>query len=299
MGVQPDFHSNPLLRFAHRTDGETEIYFVANPEERSLSARCTFRVEGRQPELWDPVQGGTGYLTAFRSADGRTTLDLNFEPHQSFFIIFRNSAGKTGGGRNFPRLESVAEISGEWKVFFDTRGGGPGDVTFSRLEDWTRRPEPGIRYYSGTVTYHTTFDLPRALARSARDLRNSLSRIWLDLGTVKNLANVRLNGRELGVVWCAPWRVDIGSAMKRKGNLLEITVANLWPNRLIGDEKQPPDAEYGKSGGLLRMPGWVTGNEARPSTGRYAFSTWKHFTGDSPLLPSGLLGPVRLFRSYR
>jgi hypothetical protein len=299
MGVPPDFDSDPLLRFTHRRDGKTEIYFLANPEERAFSARCTFRADGRQPELWDPVQGETRYLTDYRSADGRTTLDLSFEPHQSFFIIFRNPAGKTTGGRTFRRLETVAEIKGEWKVSFDKKWGGPGEVLFSRLEDWTQRPEEGIRYYSGAARYRSTFDLPNTLARSARDFRNSLSRVWLDLGTVKNLASVRLNGRELGVVWCAPWRVDISGAVKQKENLLEITVANLWPNRLIGDERQPPDAEYGKNGGLLRVPGWVTGNEARPSTGRYAFSTWKHFTGDSPLLPSGLLGPVRLFRSNR
>lgn len=149
-------------------------------------------------------------------------------------------------------------------------------------------------YYSGTAVYRTTFDLASPLRRSVHGaLRRSL---WLDLGTVKNLAGVRLNGHDLGVLWCAPWRVNIGDFVKGAGNQLEIRVANLWPNRLIGDEKQPPDAEYGKSGALLRVPPWVTGKEPRPSTGRYAFATWKHFSADSPLLPSGLLGPVRLLQ---
>jgi hypothetical protein len=122
------------------------------------------------------------------------------------------------------------------------------------------------------------------------------ARLWLDLGKVFNMARVRLNGHDLGVLWCAPWRVDITDAVQKSGNKLEIEVANLWPNRLIGDEFQPPDAEYGKNGNLLRWPDWLLKNEPRPSKGRYTFATWRHFTKDSPLLPSGLLGPVQIFR---
>ena len=120
------------------------------------------------------------------------------------------------------------------------------------------------------------------------------ARWWLDLGVVKNMARVSLNGRDLGVVWCAPWRVEITAAVRPQGNRLEITVANLWPNRLIGDEQLPPDCEYGKEGNLLRWPDWFLKGEPRPSPSRRAFSTWKHFDKDSPLLPSGLLGPVTL-----
>jgi len=294
MGVAEDFSSTHTLRYAHRKDEKTEIYFVANPEERSFTARCTFRVDGFQPELWDPLQGETRPLVASTSSQGRTTLDLSFEPYQSFFILFRTPRGPSAARRNFPRLEAIREIPGEWKVSFDTAWGGPAEAAFAHLEDWTSRPEEGIKYYSGVATYRTTFDLPAALARSAGELR-----LWLDLGTVKNLASVRMNGRELGVLWCAPWRVEISGVVKRKGNELEIAVANLWPNRLIGDERKPAEAAYGKDGRLLRVPDWVTGKEARPATGRYTFATWKHYTADSPLLPSGLLGPVRLCRSRR
>jgi hypothetical protein len=294
MGVQEDFSSAPKLRYIHRRDGGTEIYFVANPADSTISARCTFHVVGKQPELWDPVTAKTRALTSFQSRDGGTSLDLDFQPYQSFFIIFRKNGAAATGTSNSPRLRTAMEISGEWKVFFDTKMGGPGEVRFSSLADWTRRPEEGIMYYSGTAVYRTTFDLASPLRRSVHgDLRRSL---WLDLGTVKNLAGVRLNGHDLGVLWCAPWRVNIGDFVKGAGNQLEIRVANLWPNRLIGDEKQPPDAEYGKSGALLRVPPWVTGKEPRPSTGRYAFAAWKHFSADSPLLPSGLLGPVRLLQ---
>ncbi len=290
MGVPEDFSSAPPLRYTHRRDGQTEIYFVANPEDRAFAARCAFRISGLQPELWDPLTGQTRILTVEGVEKDRTTLDLRFEPHQSFFVIFRNPVGTSDGRRNFPLPDSVAEIGGEWRVSFDPRNGGPNEAVFSHLDDWSMRPEEGIRYYSGTATYRKNFSLPKDVSRSG---------LWLDLGTVKNLASVRLNGRELGVLWCAPWRVDISEVVRRENNRLEIRVANLWPNRLIGDEKQPPDAEYGKSGGLLRVPEWVIKKEPRPSAGRFAFSTWKHFTGDSPLLPSGLLGPVRLLRSPR
>jgi hypothetical protein len=114
---------------------------------------------------------------------------------------------------------------------------------------------------------------------------------------VKNLARVRLNGHELGTLWCAPWRLDITDFVKSNGNNLEIAVVNLWPNRLIGDEQLPSDVEYGKDGRIARIPEWVVKNESRPSAGRLAFATWQHFTKDSPLLPSGLLGPVQILRS--
>jgi hypothetical protein len=190
----------------------------------------------------------------------------------------------------------LSELSGSWEVSFDPRWGGPAKKAFVRLEDWSKRPEEGIKYYSGTAIYRKTFDLPKV----AGNLRSRLSpsqRLWIDLGIVKNLARVQLNGHELGTLWCAPWRVDITDVVKPIGNTLEIAVVNLWPNRLIGDEQLPQDAEFGERGNILRMPEWVLKNEPRPSTGRYAFTTWRHFTKDSELLPSGLMGPVQILRS--
>ena len=149
-------------------------------------------------------------------------------------------------------------MSGPWNVSFDPKWGGPDNVTFETLEDWSKRQEDGIRFYSGTAIYRKTFDAPSLPGGQ---------RIYLDLGTVKNLARVRLNGQDLGVVWCAPWRVDITGAVKAQGQPLEIAVANLWPNRLIGDQSLPPEK-------------------------RLTWTTWNPFTKDSPLLESGLLGPV-------
>ncbi len=232
---------------------------MANPEPRAVDATAVFRLSGLNPELWDPLEGTTRGLAGYSVSDGRTSVPLRFEPHQSFFIVFRNAAPPASSvdpaaasAANFPVPIEIAALEGPWDVAFDPKWGGPEKITFESLDDWSRRPEAGIRYYSGTATYAKTFDLPGAVADAAKS-----GRVWLDLGTVKNIAGVRLNGRDLGVVWCDPWRVEITEVVKPAGNRLEIRVANLWPNRLIGDEQEPPDAEYAKGGNLARWPDWM------------------------------------------
>jgi hypothetical protein len=295
MSVGPDLLSDAPLRWTHRRDGGAEIYFVADPEDQTLETTVSFRVSGKRPELWDPVTGKIRKLGGFDERDGRTSLHLRFEPYRSFFIVFEENAPISGqadeaiGGES-PALAEAAVIPGPWEVSFDPAWGGPEKAVFEDLDDWSARPEEGIRYYSGTAVYRKTFDLPQRTSSRGE-------RFWLDLGEVKNIASVRLNGRDLGVVWCDPWRVDITDAVRKKGNRLEVRVANLWPNRLIGDEREPPDAEYARNGRLVRWPDWLLRAEPRPSAGRYAFATWKHFSADSPLLPSGLIGPVRLLSS--
>jgi len=159
-------------------------------------------------------------------------------------------------------MKEQEQIAGPWEVSFDPKWGGPQRVVFEKLDDWTKRPEPGIKFYSGTATYRKTFDLPKTIGESSRP-------VYLDLGRVENLAAVRLNGKDLGVVWTAPWQVDITAVMKPTGNKLEIDVVNLWPNRLIGDAA----AGAGK---------------------RFTVTNVKTYKKDSPLLESGLLGPVTL-----
>jgi hypothetical protein len=297
LDVPPDFESDETLRYAHRRDGETDIYFVANPENRLLAATCVFRVSGKRPELWDAVSGKIRDLPAFTALGRRTSVPMRLEPHQSFFVVFRKpvEGGATpvrdeGVEANFRVLVESGTVGGPWEVSFDPKWGGPEKAVFEELDDWSLSAEEGIRYYSGEATYRKVFDLPPAAGSGVS------ARLWLDLGQVEIIARVRLNGRDLGVVWCAPWRVDISKAAKPKGDRLEITVANLWPNRLIGDERLPADCEYGRRGNLVRWPEWLLKGEPRPSSGRYTFASWKHFDGDSPLLPSGLLGPVRIMR---
>jgi hypothetical protein len=298
MSVPPDFASGVPLRWIHRRDGGTEIYFVVNPEARSIETTAVFRVSGLGPEIWDPLEGTSRRLSGYSVTDGRTSVRLKLEPRQSYFVIFREPAspapgsdpGSSAAGLDFPALSEVATLEGPWDVSFDPAWGGPERITFPSLDDWSLRPENGIKHYSGQAVYHKTFDLPPDAATAGGSLR----RVWLDLGTVKAIASVRLNGRDIGVVWCDPWRAEITDDVKQGGNRLEVRVANLWPNRLIGDEREPPDAEYGPGGNLARWPSWLLESRPRPSSGRFTFATWKHYTKDSPLLPSGLLGPVRI-----
>jgi hypothetical protein len=259
--LPPDFSADGPIRFTHRRDGDAEIYFVANRETNAVEANCAFRVAGKQPELFDPLTGETRALPQFSEADGRTKISLRFEPEQSYFIVFRQPASPAKiAALNFPTLKPAVELTGAWDVHFNRRWGGPARVTFDSLDDWSQRPESGIKFYSGTAVYRKTFEAPTLV---------SGQKYFLELGEVKNLARVKLNGRDLGVVWCAPWRVDTGDALKAGSNELEIEVANLWPNRLIGDLSLPADK-------------------------RLTWTTRNPFKKNSPLLSSGLLGPVCL-----
>ena len=274
------------VKSIHRTNNDAHVFFAAHAGSGG-QALCTFAVDGMQPELWDPVRGTMRNLTDFRQDDGETTVPLEFAPAQSWLVVFRKKAVQPKELRaNFPELKPAAEIAGPWEVRFDPKWGGPERTTFNQLDDWTKRPERGIRHYSGTATYRKTFD--------------ASGETYLDLGQVKCIARVRLNGRDLGVVWTAPWGVSVPPGLLReRGNVLEIEVANVWANRLIGDEQETPDCEWqpghlGHGGYLKRFPDWFVKNQPRPSKGRYCFSTWNYFTKDSPLVSSGLLGPVRL-----
>jgi hypothetical protein len=286
----------PELKSVRRRQGSTDIYFVANVAATGGSVRCSFPVHDRQPELWDPVWGTMRDLSEFQQEGERVIVPLDFAPAQSFFVIFRKEAVKTNAGDvNFPALTLVAEVDGSWEVSFDPDWGGPASVLFESLKDWSKDDNPAIRYYSGTSIYKKAVnvaDLPRG------------RRLYLELGEVKNIAEVNLNGESLGTVWTAPWRIDITHAVQLGKNDLEIAVTNVWVNRLIGDEQQPSDIVWQigdpkiNSGSFMKeLPAWFLKGEARPSRERYTFTTWNFFTKDSPLESSGLLGPVRIMVS--
>ncbi len=284
------------LHSLHRRDGETEIYFVANTAWRGGRVECSFPVRGKQPELWDPVANSIRDLHDFRESSAGVTLTLEFAETQSFFVVFRRPMARKpashSSGMDFPALASLSEIQGGWQVAFDPRWGGPPSVHFDSLQDWAAHADAGIRYYSGTATYRKEIDLPS---------RPGGKRAYLDLGTVRHIADVTLNGVPLGVVWTAPWQIEITEAMRPGKNQLEIAVTNVWANRLIGDEQHPADVAWQigdpnfKSGYFLKeFPDWFLKDKPRPVTERLTFTTWNYFSKDSPLERSGLLGPVRV-----
>jgi hypothetical protein len=176
-------------------------------------------------------------------------------------------------------------ISGPWNVSFPPGWNAPARATFERLQSWTKNTDPGVKYFSGTAIYTRDFNLPADLPGSRREL-------WLDLGAVKNLAEVSLNGKSLGILWKPPFRVNVTAAARPGPNTLEIKVTNLWPNRLIGDEQLAPDCEW-KGKELKHWPQWLLDGKPSP-TGRVTFTTWHHWSKDATLLDSGLLGPVTI-----
>lgn len=260
-GVKPDCTPvSPVLNYIHRRDGDVEIYFVASRTNIASSVDCGFRVEGKVAELWNPVTGERR-ITASKSANGQTMVSLNFDPYGAWFVVFRSApspgtlpvAGKT--------TQPFMELTGPWTVRFDTNWGGPAEVQFESLISWPQRPESGIQFYSGTATYEKTIHIDSDLAAGAK---------WvLDLGNVRELAEVKLNGQLCGITWTPPFRVDVSNALKVGTNTLQIEVVNFWPNRIIGDAR-------------------VAREQQRTRT------NIRKLTRDTKLMESGLMGPVWL-----
>ena len=268
-GVPPDFESTAAsdiqLDYIHRRDPDTEIYFVANRSTNSVAVNCTFRVSGKAPELWNAVTAEHLFAAACQEKDGRITVPLDFNPCGSWFVVFREpaSAHPARASSNRATLTMLSELSGAWTVHFDPKWGGPQSAQFDQLVSWTSRPEPGIKFYSGTATYEKTFDLPKSA------LASPPAKLWLDLGQVRELAEVKVNGKSCGIVWCPPFSVDITGAARAGVNRLDVEVVNFWPNRIIGDD-------------------------ALPKEQRLTRTNIRKLTRKTPLIDSGLFGPVRL-----
>ena len=191
---------------------------------------------------------------------------------------------------------------------FDPKWGGPAQpVAFRDLTDWSKSPEEGIKYFSGTAVYRTTFMVDgarRMVNGKSSDVSSighqpsAINHLFLDLGAVEVMARVRVNGQDCGIAWKPPYRVDISHAARAGVNELEISVVNLWINRLIGDEQLPLDGNWKDFETLLEWPAWFRNGTPRTS-GRYTFTSCRHYQKDSPLVPSGLLGPVMLYSAPR
>jgi hypothetical protein len=315
LGTPPDFESGSGFKCIHRRVGDTDLYFVANPEPVWRETDCAFRVAGKQPELWDPVAGTVQRQALFREKDGLTTLPLRLGPSGSVFLIFRKPMSKivrvlavskdganiiskdtvpapewaqielqAGAGKkvDFLGLEAgryelraadgktavfevkgipAMPITGPWELSFLGNRGAPERLTLNKLMSWTEHNDSGVKYYSGTATYRKNIQVPPELLGKNR-------RLWLDLGNVQVMAQVKLNGEDLGILWNPPFRVDITAAVKPGENALEIVVANVWANRLIGDMLLPAEQRI-TQGGVKLEP-------------------------NAPLAESGLLGPVQI-----
>jgi hypothetical protein len=190
------------------------------------------------------------------------------------------------GEFGFAALPAPLELTGPWQVDFAPGGGAPSRLSFETLMSWPHHPDQGVKYFSGAATYTKSFAVPAGLIGKS-------TRLYLDLGKVAVMADVRLNGKALGTLWKAPFRVEVTDALKAGENVLEVRVVNLWVNRQIGDELLPEDSDRNPNGTLKQWPQWL--EEGKPSpTGRYTFTSWRLWKKNSPLQQSGLLGPVTI-----
>ena len=214
-----------------------------------------------------------------RDLDGTAVL-ASSEPGEYAWTF---ASGKTRHAAIQAAVPSIP-VSGPWQVSFAPDSGAPASITFDELVSWSEHSDPGVKYYSGVATYASSLTVPSSLMATGK-------RLYLDLGEVQSLAQITLNGHDLGTLWKPPFRVDITSVAKPGENKLEVRVVNLWPNRMIGDEQLPEDSERNANGTLKAWPQWVM--EGKPSpTGRLTFTSWRLWKKNDPLLPSGLLGPV-------
>jgi len=286
-GYLPDFISSGKIRYSHRKTEDKEIYFISNKTNERITDTCWFRDGSDEAELWDPLTGNIKKLKNTGRKDRLTFMPVKLEPYQSYFVVFYqknilNQINNTVYDDDFPEKSELLTIDTPWKVSFDTAWGGPGEVVFRTLQDWTERQENGIKYYSGTAVYRTTFDIP------PEQFNKKSYEYYINTGVVNCMAKIKLNGKEAGILWTSPWELKITDLLKEKNNQLEIEVVNLWINRLIGDEQEPWD---GIEGG--KWPEWLMDGKPRP-TGRLTFTTHRFYKKDDPPVPSGLKGPVKI-----
>ena len=269
--VPPDFdytkpESDTRLLFVHRKLADGDLYFVDNRNERDETVDASFRVTGKAPELWH-AETGQSEPVSYKIENGRTTVPLHLEPWGTVFVVFRRAT--TATSRTLPKVveTELATLDGSWNISFQPGRGAPASITLNNLISWSDSTDAGVKYFSGASTYTKTVE-------ASPDWFQQGAKLWIDLGKVKNLAEVTVNGRSLGVVWHAPYRVEATSAVKPGANEVKVKVINAWVNRLIGDEQ--PDA-----------------------TTKYTFADVKPYKANSALLSSGLLGPVRLYSVAR
>jgi hypothetical protein len=261
--IGPDFEDNSgKLDYVHRADGTRDIYFIRNGTSEAVDTDVQFRVAGKMAEIWDPVTGDVATQVSSDEGDGRTGMALHLDPFGSAFVVFsRRAAHALSVTRTTTHAVSTADLpAGQWTIAFQPGWGAPsGTQPLKGFKSWSESPKPGIRYFSGTATYRTTVNVKRAAGQ----------RVFLKLSELHEICTVRVNGKDAGTIWAMPYRLDITNALHDGANTLELEVTNLWPNRIIGDA-QP----------------------AAPRT--YTKTNIRKYTADSPLLPSGLVGPVTL-----
>ncbi len=255
-GIEPDVKYEAGMKFLHRTMPSAEVYWINRPVQDYKTVEVSFRTAGMKPQVWHPDTGVKEDAT-YRVENGRTVVTLNLVPNDAVFVVF---AGAGQDSYTVPATadRTVVTIDGPWNVKFQEKRGAPAEATFAELKSYTDSKEFGIKYFSGIATYTNKFNVDKIEGQAI-----------IDLGTVRDLAEVYVNGKYCGVTWKEPYVIDVTDALTEGENTIEVRVANVWVNRIIGDE-QPNNPQ------------------------RITYCDSRHYRADSPLNEAGLLGPVRI-----
>jgi hypothetical protein len=286
VGAAPDFAATGALdmqpAWVHRRTKDADIYFVANQADRAVHLEARFRVAGRDVQVWRPMDGGisgkagaaavayaTGAMIEDRSGnrqpgiqpavyverDGFTTVPLDLAERESVFVVFRDKAAAPLRSVAAVTETKLATVGGPWTVSFPPGWGAPASVTMAKLASWTASADAGVKYFSGTATYAKTVTAQAGWFKPGR-------RIYLDLGRVRDIAEMRVNGKSVGMVWAPPYRIDVTGALRPGANKVEIAVTNEWTNRLIGDRLMPEKhvlTPPGAPGAAVPLAGFAVG----------------------------------------
>jgi len=288
--IQNDCEIPEQTEYSHHIIDGNDYYFVANQSYEERELNCKFRVAGKLPEIWNPETGEIAPAENWKTtADGRTEVALNMSEAASVFVVFRKNTNKKGNATAIPEYKEIAQLDKAWKVSFDKHYVPKGEITLEKLIPLNKHNDFDVRHFSGTATYLTKFKL-----------KKKKGTIFLDLGDVQVIAEIKLNGKALKTLWKPPFRIDISDVVKSGKNELEVKVTNLWVNRLIGDEHFP--AWEGRVNGDKKkrgknynsFPEWLRNGASIPEDDKKAFSAWNHWTKNDKLLNSGLIGPVKI-----
>jgi hypothetical protein len=267
LNIAPDFAYNKPqadseVLFVHRTTSDRDIYWVNNRTNRSEVIEAKFRVAGKVPVIWHPETALTEAIS-YTITNGITTVSLALHPQDAVFVVFKDSSTTTTVSLPEKASKEIATLSGPWQVAFQEKRGAPTSITINELASLSNQSDTGVKYFSGTATYTKAVKAQKPWLTKDKEL-------WLDLGNVGDLAEVFINGKSFGISWKQPFLVNVTGAFQKGDNKIEIKVTNLWVNRLIGD--------------------------AQPGATKITYTTMPFYPANAPLLPSGLIGPVKLIQ---
>ncbi len=277
--------------YLHRRSEEFDYYYITNQTAEARSLSPEFRVAGRQPEIWDPVSGTVRKADIASANLTSTKLNLDFGPYESYFVVFRQPMTDPSYSAPVPKARGTVSVTGPWTLEFCSKDQMPGQLSLKSLESWSENADERVKYYSGTAVYRTTLKLDESSLKYSA---------FINLGRVKDIARVEVNGIDCGILWTEPFAADITKALRPGDNEICIYVADTWINRVIGDEQLPSDIKYETGGSkfttgrIAEYPSWLYSGSQPKNRKRFTFCIWKHYDASSPLVEAGLLGPVEI-----